>query len=585
MPKHDSPTVSDLRIPLAARFLVLPRALTKATVNSLFAQVLSDSDARRVSRGIRITDGQGAGRFIYSFLCFRYEPPVPFLSGNTLHEIRYGFVLLIERKGYLAVFHRSAKGLDDSVARKSKPVDRRRLTHIWSTSARYQKLSTRRMTIARQELRGASYEADDLETALVPATAARSILQTIRMATQHGVIGITPNTGRVRVSSSKAALDQLVAFVDETIRGIETQTDSSFLSAFPESVELDNLPIEIVPVGLLVNTGELRDLLDSSEAYALRPVAGADAPDVMLEKLAMVFSLQERDDKWDIATPHDDVIGRLKRLKHSYSMDLAIASSYSIENPDGTIEPLDHWFRRQAAFSISFSSPEYFYATGQLYRKAGFAQEIAQVRRFLHVHTQLDVATSEKGGPYHSDADAFADDSIFRVVETSLAVEDIHLWCCDLGDEWADYIGVAQASVTFYHCKHGSSTTGASDFQIVVGQALKNLARVRFRREEMENKLHSARMREHWGVTQIPLLAKDSGGWPALERALVAATADPGMTWRVALVVTALSLRDFSDAAAKPTPSPYFIQLVWLLSAFISACRERDAQAWIYCRP
>jgi hypothetical protein len=265
-------------------------------------------------------------------------------------------------------------------------------------------------------------------------------------------------------------------------------------------------------------------------------------------------------------------------------MNLAIAADYSIENQDGTTEPLDHWFRRQAAFSVSFSSPEYFYTGGKLYRKAGFAQEVSQVRRFLHVHAPLDTAASEKGGPYKNDAVAFEDDSIFRVVETSLAGADSHLWCCDLGDEWADYIGVAPARVTFYHCKDGSPTTGASDFQIVVGQALKNLARIRFRREEMESKLHRARVREHWGATQIPLLAKDSGGWSALENSLAAAIADPDSTWQVALVVTALSLQDFDNAAAQYGPTPHFIQLVWLLSAFISACRERDAQPRIYCR-
>jgi len=586
MPKYDPPSVTDLRIPPAARFVVLRKPLSKAAVKNIFNQVLQELSARAVTREIRTARGHGAASFVYSFLCFRYEPPVPFLAQDTFKELRYGFVLLIERKGYLAVFHRSAKGLEDPIAKASKPVDRRRITHIWANSARYQKVSTRRMSIAKQEMRGASYEADDLETAFVPATAARSILQTIRMATAHGNVGVTPGTGRVRVSTSRATLSEMLSFIDETIKGIETETDSSFLSSFPEPVDLDELPEDVAPVGLLVHAGDLRELLDDSDDQVLwSDTAEDETPDALLDSLAPVLSLERQGDEWDVLNSEGIVLGRLKRLKHSYSLYLSFAADYTIEGRDGTQEPLSNWFRRQAAFSISFSSPEYFYAEGKLYRKAGFNQEVAQVRRFLHAHPALDAAVSEKGGPYTAKATHFSGDSIFRIVETRLASGDRHLWCCDLGDEWADYIGVAPGSITFYHCKDGDPTTGASDFQIVVGQALKNLARVGFRREEVEDKVRRARQRAHWGATAIPLLAKHSGGWKGLARDLVAAVADAETTWKVALVVTALSIHDFDVVSLQPMPTPHFIQLVWLLSAFVSACRERGAQPTIYCRP
>jgi hypothetical protein len=492
---------------------------------------------------------------------------------------------LVERSSYLTVFHRFAKGLDESIAKKSQAVDRRRLTHIWSTSARYQKLSTRRMTIAKQELRGASYEADDLETALVPAIAARSILKTIHMATQqHGSVGVTPSTGRVRVSASKATLNQLVMFVDDTIRGIESQVDSSFLNAFPEPVELSSLPKEIEPVGVLLDIGELLSLLDSNDGHSITASEGAPSSEVMLQKLSTVLLLNQSGDEWEAVGDGGEVLGRLRRRKHSYGVIFPMMNNYTIEDHNGMSEPLDRWLRHHAPFNVSFSSPEYFYASGKLFRRAGFAQEVGQVQGFLKICSQLDRVVSEKGGPYLPDAINFAGNSIFGVVETNLSVADRHVWCCDLGDEWADYIGVRESDVTFYHCKHGTPTTGASDFQIVVGQALKNLARIKFRREEMRAKVRHAQARRHWAGTHIPLLAKTNGGWSALENDLAAAIAGPNTTWRVALVVTALSLQDFVNAAKQTVPTPYFVQLVWLLSAFISACRERDAQPIIFCR-
>lgn len=133
MPRKSAPTVSDLSIPKAARFLSLPKQLSKAAVRALFDQVLLESEGNLVSREIRVSNGSGGRRFVHSFLSFRISSPVPFLNSATYKEVRYGFVLLVERSGYLAVFHRLAKGLDESIAKKCQAVDRRRLTHIRSS--------------------------------------------------------------------------------------------------------------------------------------------------------------------------------------------------------------------------------------------------------------------------------------------------------------------------------------------------------------------------------------------------------------------------------------------------------------------
>lgn len=585
MPKP--PTIVELFIPKAARFLRLPKNLTKVAVQALFDQILEQSGARRVTQEIRELRGAGASRYVYSFLCFRMTSPVPFLISTELTEVRYGFVLLVERDGFVAVFNRGAKGLDDAVEKRSRPIERRSLTHLFADTARYQKLSTRRMTIAKQELRGASYEADDLEMALVPATAARSILQNIRMATEaYGSVGVTPSTGRVRISASKTTIEELVAFVDQTIAGINASTSSAFLTAFPEPVELDELPVDVSPVGLLFDLGGVHDLLhDPLHPHTLVAPDSLPPVDQLLDALSPALTLHEEDGLWEVVDASGTVVARMKRLKSSYGIRFTFPGEYAIEDAEGVAEPLTRWLREHSAFSVTFTSPEYFYSAGKLYRMAGFEQEVTQVRRFLHAHPPLDTVRSEKGGPYTAVATNFSPDSIFGVVERTLATDDKYLWCCDLGDEWADYIGVASGLVTFYHCKHGTPTTGASDFQVVVGQALKNLSRVKFRRPEVKRKLEQAEQRDYWGATRIPLLARDDNeGWTGLEQEFAEVLADPNAIWRVALVLTALSLDQFDRASASATPTPHFVQLVWLLSAFVSACREREAQPVIYCR-
>ena len=586
MPRPKPPTIAELFIPKAARFLRLPKKLTKVAVQALFDHILEESDGRRVTQEVRLPLGSAANRSVYSFLCFRTTLPVPFLIPTELTEVRYSFVLLVERDGYLAVFSRGAKGLDEGVEKRSRPVERKSLTHLYADTARYQKLSTRRMTIAKQELRGASYEADDLEMAFVPATAARSILQNIRMATEeHGSVGVTPSTGRVRVSASKTNIEDLVAFINQTIAGINASTASAFLAAFPEPVELDDLPADVLPVGVLFDLGSVYDRLhDPTYPYTLAAPDTQPSVEQLLQALSPVLTLRSDDEQWDVVDDSGTIFARMKRLKNSYSLRFSFSQEYAVEDAEGAAEPLTQWLRRHSAFSVTFTSPEYFYSAGKLYRMAGFEQEVAQVRRFLSAHPPLDTASSEKGDPYPATATSFSPESIFGIVERTLSRDDTYLWCCDLGDEWADYIGVGAGRVTFYHCKHGTPTTGASDFQIVIAQALKNLSRVKFRRQEVQQKLTQAEQRDYWGATQIPLLARDDGGWTGLEHRFNEVIGDPNARWRVALVLTALSLEQFDQAAARATPTPYFVQLVWLLSAFVSVCRERDAQPVIYCR-
>src|SRR3954470_14731125 len=104
MAKQKMPSIEELYTSQGARFLRLPKNLTKVAVQNVFEQVLAECKARRITQEIRIARGSDENRFVYSFLCFRMTSPVPFLITSELTEVRYGFVLLIEREGYLAIF-------------------------------------------------------------------------------------------------------------------------------------------------------------------------------------------------------------------------------------------------------------------------------------------------------------------------------------------------------------------------------------------------------------------------------------------------------------------------------------------------
>ena len=583
--KRKRPQIRDLALSKTGQFLKLSKPLTSSFVRELFKKVLTSGEAKRISQQIREQQGSGSKALTYSFLCFSTTPSVPFLRSSTLSERHYGFVLLIERRGHLVIFHRHAPRLDELLAKRTKPIERKRLIHLWSGNARYQKLSTKKMTLGRQELTGASYEAEDLENALSPSAIDRSILKTIRMHLHDQSAGVTPSTGRIRMGAAKSDFDEISRFIDKTLDAVANYAESAFLGAFAEPVRLEDLPADVEPMGILLDWSELHNELDSpTGATALRELAG-NAVEAIPEQLSSVLELRKAGELW---TVHDDdgaLVGRLTRHKHTFSVRLPQATKYVLVDSSGTDKTLAALQQESGGLSVSFSSPEYFFTRKQLYRRIGFPAEADQVLKVLKPVRALDGATSEKGPRLGRKVRRFPTDSLFRIVEDTLSASDTYCWCTDLGDEWADYVSLGKESLTLYHCKHGTPTSGASDFQVVVAQAVKNLSRIKLYPAELRAKLNAGRLNERWGNTSIPRLARPARRWTSFEAAMINAIAEPALVWHVALVVSALSKARFEADVKLQTPKAYTIQLVWLLSAFVSECRARGALPVVYCRP
>lgn len=135
----------------------------------------------------------------------------------------------------------------------------------------------------------------------------------------------------------------------------------------------------------------------------------------------------------------------------------------------------------------------------------------------------------------------------------------------------------------FLHCKHGNPTTGASAFQDVIGQALKNLGRIQSTPSVFKDKLSAIQTNNpQWGPTQIERL-RGGGAWPAFQMAVDTLLVDPDVSKEVHLVVSMLSKASFDAAAMAPTP--HFIQQLWLLSSFVNSCREMGGRPVIVCSP
>lgn len=241
-------------------------------------------------------------------------------------------------------------------------------------------------------------------------------------------------------------------------------------------------------------------------------------------------------------------------------------------------------------FTILFNDLAVVYLEGALYRD----NNLTDGRSFLsHIRScaQLNTVTDEKG-TFAAGQAVFGTDSVFGVIVDHIADRRELLVCDDLGDEWADFIGVDDDSqpkmFSFYHAKHGTLTLGASALHIAVSQAIKNLGRLNPSDDEIETKL------DKWEAfynnanveTAIPRISRETRA--VLQTRLTNTLLSPDMIRRVFIVTSSLSRsqleQQFRDIQAGNAPSAHFVQLYWLLMSFFSACTEVNANGYVICR-
>ncbi|KRR25453.1 hypothetical protein CQ14_09675 [Bradyrhizobium lablabi] len=252
---------------------------------------------------------------------------------------------------------------------------------------------------------------------------------------------------------------------------------------------------------------------------------------------------------------------------------------------------LRRYIDRENKFIVLFDSLSLAYIDGTLFRDDGFSEGGYALLRHVRANNLLNRVTDEKG-TFTTAQTTFDTDSTFGVIERSVADGDEILICDDLGDEWADFIGLSNSSspprITFYHAKHGELSLGASQFHISVSQAIKNLQRMNLPPESMGNKIRGWKNQyANNGVkTKIPRTLRGNQGQLAAEFAH--ARSAPDVIRRVFIVTSSLSRKAVEDALARvkagKAPDPYFVQLYWLLMSFFSACAEMNAHGYVICQ-
>ena len=595
-----------------AHFFAQTTRITKKAVLTLFADLLRE--ASNPSRPVFKIVREQRGNAQFSAFCFAYDRPVPFLLEESGKVDRiHGFLLLVE-KGTIVALLKS--GLDVTAAFRKTYLTTLGRSRIERAIARhdavFEKLSLRNMNTSRLVLRAKTLEASDLENTIAASSAGRFIPQGYRVRRDDCSYSATPSTGRITMRSDRADLDAAVAWVGEIVELLVdgAAPSSAFITRFARPADLDLTDSRIVPTFFAVDTIALAESVWEADKK-VRLIRKANAMWQELNRAQVKAILSDLDQPFNVAA--DDGASRqlqdrtravmglirfnktriaLRRLDRSSLADVFVEDAALSIGQDPERKPLVRYLDAEDMFTVLFRDLSLAYIDGSLFRDEALVGGGNAFMRHLQAEPSLSAATSEKG-KFAARQRQFTARSVFRVVVDTVAREDV-LLCDDLGDEWADFIGVASSAspttISFYHAKHGPLSLSASAFHDAVGQAIKNLGRLNLSGDMMTAK-HAGWDTSYRKDNITTAIARRirGGTRTRVEGKVVNAASAPDVQRRVLIVTSSLSRAAvqtaFNAAAAGDAPKPSFIQLYWLLTGFFSACAEVGAVGLVVCQP
>lgn len=604
--------INNLSVATSANFYSIRKRLSNKAVEDLFV-ALRASHGATAHNEFKHTRQQLDGAR-WSAVCFRYESPPLFLKDTTaIRESLCGFLLLIEYQGHAAILS-SRLGLPSSfkTTHLSTVATARVEGAIARADAIFQRMTMRNMSISPDAMRAKTIEAQNLANVVGPAGSRRYAPRTYSVVANGTQSTATPSTGRIGIRSARADLPGIVTFAKHVIGALRVDNAdvSPFIRSFARPVSLAEALAASAPLAMAIDTNKLFDSIGDDEAgIRLVRMQGDAAVELSAGELTALMEQLDRplDIEGDerVRTARDPVTGEQaasislnKNRIALRSLSLLPASETYVERAgrepgeDGDRRTLREHLDEINALIVLFEDVRLAYIDGQVFRDETLLDGGESFLRYFTASASLAVVTSEKGA-FTAAQTAFDAGSSFGAIVDHIATADSILLCDDLGDEWADFIGIKDdaglTQISFYHAKHGSLSLGAGPFHVSVSQAIKNLGNMTFPEERLAAKL------ELWGSTynapaqQTQVQRTIRSNAADLAVALRRARAAPDARRRAVIVTSSLSRQAVADAFAAiqngQRPAPSFVQLYWLLQSFFSACTEVGASGAVVCQP
>ena len=594
--------INDLRFCACAYFYKLKdgKRFSTADIRNMLKEVTSSKINRYLFNDVRQADPSGV---MYSIRVFKDHPKTPgFMSVQEegWKEQKIGYFLFLEYRSHVAILRKYCT-VPKTYADILENIKYEDLIALFATDkTQFQTVSMQNMDASDHAMRYKSYQALNLKENISPIGTSHYYLRSVKGANDDDRFALTIGASRINEFEKDYNIHALCGWVKDTIDAIigVGALESNFMKIFAKPEKYADVYQQLEPSSLLVFYGLIMAVHDEQGANFFHVKNGNRTlvDDVTFYRY-MQQIMRSYEQVATIVEPKctryytgiDNTIEISKRksgimLLNKTWKNIAIEGSVDGQY-DGTLQD---FINQHQLLNVYFTDTELVYNNKTLFRDTRLMSSAPHFVDVLKPNITRDFDYEKHPGKSPAGMNDWHADSMFKFVEDTLKHTYTYFICDDCGTEWADHIGISADKVTFFVEKHKASKDSASDFQDVVGQALKNLANLMPSDKQLEDR------REFWsGLYQTSNMQRYRTATGSVDEAITEWKKNnlrPNCKREMCLVVDFLSqdnfkqqLADIANGNAVPHEAE-LRQRLWLLSSFVNSCLEYGVQPLIYCK-
>ncbi len=602
-------SLDNIEVTSNARFFKLNKPLSKKVIETMFRNIISSKNGSRISIKEPLRDNSREnGIFISCLVFYSHKNPTFIKQVDFLKEKKYSYMLLIEMNGMLVVSSLNTPGIYKYLKRYIEELGYEVIANTFSDmNPTYEKVSSQNISLLGNKVRKKTLEGRTLEAQI---DGHNSIPLSVSLRTDNMKNSISISTSRISSNNGRDNIREFIDWAKIIIAGIKSSNKDNFINTFAAPVKLDEISKKnLQPMGILLNLHDIEAKIfeNENDNFKIRSKdkngTFCDIDETIIRKLFDTFResllIAKLDNKRKYKINVNDYNAYLTITTKNILIIIRELNDYYLYNSDtGEHQRIRNLINQEQNFTIIFNDSNYIYTTKELFFNKGIFNNIESLYSIIETYDVINNCTNEKflrNTPHQNDT-GFHENTLFGIVEKTIWNQKGHLICDDLGDEWADHISIYSAktqgeipNINFYISKHGdNTTTSASKFHDVIGQAHKNIGNINFKEEDILRKI-SLWENSNYGNTQISKLRSNNGGWDSVKQDFIDVLENPLTIRNMYLVVSFLSLsklkNDISSYRDRQKGLEHIPQLIWFIHAFIDQCKEHNVKPHIVCKP
>lgn len=579
------------------------RTITNKYIKDVFSDVMEGGRFNILTKVIRQSEIIEVGDYTCqarcSLLVFR-QASVPSMFDydedscpKDVKEIKISYLLIVEIRKYVVIVKKNISHLTKFINSLNSISAKTIASVLIKDSTDFQQIKLANMNTSKNAMRTKSYEANNLQISMPMFGTNQNIVTTIRFVNDNdGTCSVNIGTSRIAKFGSKKGLSLLLQWMNFLVSKLENYIETeNFLTRFAMPYSWKEVGADLLPTSLLINIFDLQNYISETlDDKSIYRKVGKDSYRNFSDSFWRMF--RAGSENLELTRSNDTQfmyksIGVAKLVNGLNITAKKPLDSLCYKDNVGRYLSIKSLINTLRCFTVCFSDFSYVYAYGKLYRNSEIEKDFDSILAVLEPVEAISDVTSEKGEGYKEHSTEFTPNSLFYVVEHELYDTADILLCDDMGNEWADHIAISNDTISFIHSKcKTEERLSASNFQDVIGQAIKNIGNMNPNMDALRSKIDS--MRGTWKNTGIQKCRK--GKVDDIEGKYLNLMSNPNKKREVCLAVNFLSKHNLATAFENIRNHIPFrqknsvVQLAWILNGFISTCKEADLNCKIYCK-